>query len=120
MSSKTCLTCQETLRGRSDKKFCDDACRSMHHQQKAQDELGSLRQINALLKKNRQILARLWQSKKSEGPKLLLQRMSLLQQGFVFDFHTHQSFDSNGRRIQYWYDLGLMEEEDGRLALLLF
>ena len=92
----------------------------MHHQQKAQDELGSLRQINSLLKRNRQILANIWQEISLQKRSTRFSRMELLQKGFVFDFHTHQSSDSNGRRIQYWYDLGLVEEEDGRLALLLF
>jgi hypothetical protein len=120
MSTKTCLTCQEPLRGRSDKKFCDDACRSMHHQQKAQDELGQLRQINSLLKRNRQILAHFWQELKNEHTHAVLSRLALLQQGFVFDFHTHRSQDSEGREIQFCYDMGLVELEQGRFAVRMF
>jgi len=120
MSSKTCLTCQESLRGRSDKKFCDDACRSMHHQQKAQDELGHLRQINSLLKRNRQILANIWQEISLQKRSTRFSRMELLQKGFVFDFHTHRSTESDGREVCYFYDLGLVEVEQGCYALRMF
>jgi hypothetical protein len=120
MSTKTCLTCQEPLRGRSDKKFCDDACRSMHHQQKSQEELGQLRQINALLKRNRQILARFWEELRSKPQSESLSRFALIQQGFVFDFHTHRSRDQQGREIHYCYDMGLVEEDTGRFGIRMF
>ena len=28
---KTCKTCEKPIKGRSDKKYCNDYCRSIHH-----------------------------------------------------------------------------------------
>ncbi|MFM1898947.1 MAG: hypothetical protein RL577_1187 [Bacteroidota bacterium] len=92
----------------------------MHHQQKAQDELGELRQINTLLKRNRQILARIWRELNLNNTQRALSRFALLQQGFVFDFHTHRSQDDEGREIQFCYDMGLVELEQGRFAVRMF
>jgi hypothetical protein len=48
--NRFCLDCQEPLIGRSDKKFCNDACRSnFNNKLKTQDQ-NYVRRINAILK----------------------------------------------------------------------
>ena len=56
--SKTCLACGKTLKGRIDKKFCDDYCRNNYNnQQKAKGNHSAfVRNINNALLKNRKIL----------------------------------------------------------------
>ena len=56
--TKKCLACSKPLKGRIDKKFCDDYCRnSYNNQQKAKGSHSSyVRNINNALLKNRKIL----------------------------------------------------------------
>ncbi len=56
--SKICVACGKLLKGRIDKKFCDDNCRnSYNNQQKAKGSYSAyVRTINNTLIKNRRIL----------------------------------------------------------------
>ena len=56
--TKTCLACGKPLKGRVDKKFCDDYCRNNYNnQQKAKGSHSNfVRNINNTLLKNRKIL----------------------------------------------------------------
>jgi len=58
LETKTCLACGEKLKGRIDKKFCNDYCRNNYNnQQKAKGSHSSyVRNINNSLMKNRKIL----------------------------------------------------------------
>jgi hypothetical protein len=56
VASKTCLTCGKTVRGRSDKKFCDDYCRNNYNNQLKAGDNNYVRNINNTLRKNRRIL----------------------------------------------------------------
>jgi len=51
-----CLECGDKIKGRSDKKFCNDACRSAHHNKKNKVVSNPQKTINNLLSKNRRIL----------------------------------------------------------------
>jgi predicted nucleic acid-binding Zn ribbon protein len=55
---KNCLACGKALKGRVDKKFCDDYCRNNYNnQQKAKSNYSSMvRNINNALLKNRKVL----------------------------------------------------------------
>jgi hypothetical protein len=92
----------------------------LHHQQKSQEQLGSLRQINALLRKNRQILAALFSEFQFQNREARVDRWALIQRGFVFDFHTHRSQNAEGKEICCVYDLGLMEDEKGGYRIAIF
>ncbi|MEO7801082.1 MAG: DUF2116 family Zn-ribbon domain-containing protein, partial [Ginsengibacter sp.] len=58
VDEKKCLACGKPLRGRVDKKFCDDYCRNNYNnRQKAKGSHSSfVRNINNCLLKNRKIL----------------------------------------------------------------
>ena len=54
---KTCLTCQSKLTGRSDKKFCNDACRNEYHNNFCGKKNNlPQRQVAVAMKQNRKIL----------------------------------------------------------------
>ena len=57
---KRCLECGEMLHGRTDKKFCSDACRNTYNN-KLKSVAGSqyVRKVNGILKRNRNIMAEL-------------------------------------------------------------
>jgi hypothetical protein len=105
--TKKCLCCNKNLRGRSDKKFCDDACRnSYNNQQKAKSSYSNyIRNINNTLLKNRRILQDILPADKktanTTGDKLL-------QKGFVFKYHTHTYSTREGNTYYYCYDYGYL------------
>ena len=57
---KTCLECHDPFQGRSDKKFCSDACRNNFNNKQKSDVSHQMRQINAILKKNHKVLSLLF------------------------------------------------------------
>jgi predicted nucleic acid-binding Zn ribbon protein len=109
--TKKCLFCNKPLRGRTDKKFCDDACRnSYNNQQKAKSNYSSyIRNINNTLLKNRRILEHILPAEeetvKTNGDKLL-------QKGFVFKYHTHTYTNQKGNIYYYSYDYGYLPLEN--------
>ena len=53
---KECIVCGKALKGRSDKKFCQDECRSAFHNDIRKVDLANIRFTNRILKRNRDIL----------------------------------------------------------------
>lgn len=51
-----CLDCQALLKGRADKKFCDDQCRSNYNNRLKTVNNQFLNAVNKILKKNRDVL----------------------------------------------------------------
>ncbi len=96
-SKKVCLDCEQPIQGRSDKKFCDDNCRTNFHNQQKQHEEKVLRQINSILKRNRTILLRL-----SSGNNAIVPTNALVEANFNFHFCTHtQSINKQTWTIIY-------------------
>ena len=83
-AQRKCALCGEVLLGRSDQKFCSDACRSEHHNRSKhpQPVVASTHQI---LRKNRLILADCCRA----GSRLVSKDW-LLSRGFCFEFCTRQ------------------------------
>src|SRR5690349_19192918 len=84
--AKTCLTCYKPIRGRIDKKFCDDYCRSTYNNRINGEGAPYLRLINSTLKKNRRILEDLFPPTESA---MKLHRTKLLESGYNFKYTTH-------------------------------
>ena len=55
-NEKKCIECNKLLKGRADKKFCDDLCRNSYNNKLNSDTNGYVRNINNTLRKNRRIL----------------------------------------------------------------
>jgi len=109
---RKCNCCGETLMGRSDKRFCNDACRSQHYHHIHQKERREIAKINRILRKNRRILLE-WRSTNEKCG----YKESLLKKGFCFDHYTHSKEIGKGRAF-YCYDLGYVEETRGKYRLL--
>uniref|UniRef100_UPI0040479C0C hypothetical protein n=2 Tax=Algoriphagus sp. TaxID=1872435 RepID=UPI0040479C0C len=104
-----CLCCGLCLHGRTDKKFCDDGCRNTFNNQQNSIQNKRMRNINAILKRNRSILI----AKLPEGKKQVkVPKEKLLVMGFNLRYMTHQGILSNGQSVQFCYELGwvLLEE----------
>ena len=58
-STKKCPACGGEVRGRADKKYCDEYCRNVFNNQQYCETHEYVRNINQNLRKNRKILERL-------------------------------------------------------------
>ena len=106
---KTCLFCKKPVKGRSDKKFCDDYCRAAYNNDLKSASNNYIRNVNNALGKNRRIL----ESLLPEGePTAKANQDKLLQLGFQFKYHTHQYTAKNGNNYFYCYEYGYLPLEN--------
>ena len=98
---KSCLECKTELVGRSDKKFCSDACRIAYHNRVKTVHLRTIKEVNAILKSNFQILE---QTLKSGKTKVTKEQLS--KSGLNFTYHTNIYTTGKGRIYYYCYDYG--------------
>ncbi len=103
METRYCLECGEPIHGRSDKKFCSDQCRTTYHNRLHAESNQYIRRINAILKKNRAILAQL-----NPDGKAKVSRNKLLSLGFNFNYHTNIYDTKTGNRYYFCYDMGYL------------
>ena len=105
--TKSCLACGKPLKGRVDKKFCDDYCRNNYNnQQKAKGSHSNLvRNINNALLKNRKVLESILPDTEetARANKDKLQRL-----GFQFKYLTHIYTTKTGKTYYYCYDYGYL------------
>ncbi|MDM1295509.1 hypothetical protein HX021_14560 [Sphingobacterium sp. N143] len=106
---RVCLECGERIQGRSDKRFCDDACRNTYNNKLNSDQTNLVRNVNNILRKNRRIL---FDALGSEGM-LKIQQEKLKSLGFDFKFHTHTFSNNKGQVYRFIYEVGyLLLEHD--------
>ena len=106
---KTCLSCGKAVKGRSDKKFCDDYCRAAYNNDLKSAANNNIRNVNNALGKNRRIL----QSLLPEGePTAKANRDKLIEKGFQFKYHTHLYSTKNGNTYFYCYEYGYLPLEN--------
>ena len=102
---KTCLTCDKPLKGRSDKKFCDDYCRNNYNNQLKSITTNQMRNVNNALSKNRRILEDLIPAGE-EMAKTTQEK--LVQKGFLFKYVTHLYTTKANKTYYYCYDYGYL------------
>lgn len=107
LEKRACLSCGKALKGRMDKKFCDDYCRNQYNNYlKAKGNYSSyIRNINNILIKNRQILEAILSSKEETAK---ANKEKLLGLGFQFRYLTHHYTTRAGKTYTYCYDYGYL------------
>ncbi len=110
---KTCLDCGTLIKGRADKKFCDDQCRSNYNNRLKSDGEGPLKSINVALKKNRSILEKL-----NPDGKAKTTRTKLTQAGFNFNFITSIYETQKGQIYKFCYEYGYLALENDWFLLV--
>lgn len=106
---KACQLCEKPLKGRSDKKFCDDYCRSAYNNDLKSAANNFIRNINHALGKNRRILESLLQEGDATAK---TSRDKLIERGFQFKYHTQQYYAKNGNTYFYCYEYGYLALEN--------
>jgi hypothetical protein len=107
--TKNCLACDKPLKGRADKKFCDDYCRNSYNNQLKSISNNNIRNINNTLGKNRRILETLLPETEetAKANKEKLQRL-----GFNFKYITHTYITRTGKTYLYCYEYGYLPLEN--------
>lgn len=106
---RKCLTCGKPVKGRSDKKFCDDYCRNAFNNRSHGSNSGIIHQINMALKRNRQILNLVLPA---EQETVKIPEARLVAMGFDFRWTTHQFTNSKGQLYYFCYDHGYLPIEN--------
>ncbi|MEO6540705.1 MAG: hypothetical protein ABIN74_06940 [Ferruginibacter sp.] len=106
---KTCRLCEKALKGRSDKKFCDDYCRAAYNNELKSASNNYIRNVNNALGKNRRILENLL----PEGEQMTKTNQDkLLRQGFQFRYITHTFTNQKGKLYHFCYEYGYLPLEN--------
>ncbi|MFV0606454.1 MAG: hypothetical protein ACK5NK_11500 [Niabella sp.] len=115
IESRTCLSCGKPLKGRSDKKFCDDYCRNNYNNSLKSNNSKIIRNINNALRKNHHILENMI-PENEETFKITRER--LINAGFNFKYITHQYQTQKGHTYFYCYDLGYLPLDNNWFLLV--
>lgn len=105
MENRKCLSCGKILKGRSDKKFCDDYCRNNYNNQLKGDNSKLIRNTNNTLRKNYTILQNLLPAGEET---VKTNREKLVNLGFRFKYMTHQYQNKKGNIYFFCYDYGYL------------
>ncbi|MBL0745143.1 DUF2116 family Zn-ribbon domain-containing protein [Chryseolinea sp. Jin1] len=112
-NTRYCLECGTEVRGRLDKKFCDDQCRTQYNNRLNRKEAIYMRTIILVLRRNRRILKSLNPMGKA---KVSSEKMKL--KGFDFSYFTNISKTRNGRCYFFCFDQGYLPVEKGYCRLV--
>ncbi|MBC6996091.1 hypothetical protein QWY85_04685 [Neolewinella lacunae] len=103
---RTCPECGDEYTGRSDKKFCSSPCRAAHHNRLNAEDTAFQRNVNNILRHNRNVLAEL----NPEG-KANVRRERLIDRGFKFRYFTNEYRTRNDTLYHFCYDYGYRVED---------
>jgi len=108
-----CLYCDEEIKGRSDKKFCDNNCKSAWHKAQANPKEAEIKRINKILRRNRSVL-------KFYSPqgKTTVRKKFLVDQGYNFKYFTQVYKTKNDNVYYLCYDYGFMLLEDEKVLII--
>ena len=104
---RVCLDCGAEVKGRTDKKFCDDQCRSNFNNRLKTESEGFIKQINQILKKNRSVLEKLSPEGKSK-----VHKSKLMQHNFDFNYFTNVYETQKSQKYKFCYEFGYLELEN--------
>lgn len=110
---KACLYCGDPVRGRRDKKFCTDDCRTSHNNELNRDANNFVSKVNRILRTNRRILAQFNPSGKAK-----VRKEELMTAGFKFSYFTNIYETKGGRVYKFVYDHGYIQIDEYTYALV--
>ncbi len=114
-ANRTCLYCQKPVKGRIDKKFCDDACRNAYNNAHNSAPYNFVRNINNQLAKNRRLLE---EAIPSGEEMTKLPKEKLINKGFSFKYITHTYTNKKGNIYFFCYDYGYLPLEGDWLLIV--
>ncbi|WP_430895021.1 MULTISPECIES: hypothetical protein [unclassified Paraflavitalea] len=107
METKQCKWCGSIVKGRTDKKFCNDYCRSAFHYKQKDEKPEIMKRIIRQLERNWVLLGH-WKKRGLQSVDIKAARM----QGFVEDCYTGME-TKNGKRCKLVFDRAFVCEKGG-------
>ncbi len=104
-NEKKCIECNKSLKGRADKKFCDDFCRNSYNNKLNSDTNSYVRNINNILRKNRRVLEETLSATEDMAK---VTKSKMLERGFQFKFFTHTYSNKKGNIYYFCYEYGYL------------
>lgn len=114
LEPKYCAYCDKQIRGRSDKKFCNDWCRGSYHYEMNRSTSTLVHAINLNLRRNRKILQSFLPTT-SQMAEVEKDRVKVY--GFDFTYYTHVKVVNN---ITYYfcYDFGYQMVNKDKIVII--
>jgi hypothetical protein len=112
---KVCLYCEKNIRGRADKKFCDDYCRNAYNNAQKAPAYNLVRNINNQLAKNRRLLEESIPMGEEMGK---ITKEKLMSKGYSFKYLTHTYTNKKGNVYFFCYDYGFLPLENDWLLVV--
>ena len=111
-----CIACGNELSGRSDKKYCDEHCKSAYQYKNAANGSEALyRKIDKQLRLNRKLLKGY-----NRAGKATVRASELLSEGFDPKYFTHYWKNQKGDVYLFVYEFGFLKrKENGRDKFVL-
>ena len=106
LSERSCPECGAPFRGRIDKKFCSDVCRTAFNNRLNSDAINYVRNVNNILRRNRRILMTMNPTGKNK-----VSHDKLKACGFNFNYFTSTYRTREGSQYYYCYDHGYLPIE---------
>ncbi len=116
---KQCEECGKVVLGRSDRKYCSEACRVASNNRKYRENTILIKKVNRILIKNHRILDEI--SKQNKG---ICTFKLLVEKGFNFDYITSLDYNINYKReksnpfIVGCYDLYYKINKDDTISII--
>jgi len=104
-----CKNCNKSLEGRSDKKYCDNYCKSAYqYKNEKENQSNFYLKVDKQLKQNRQIL-----KSYNKAGKATIRAEDLLNTGFNPNFFTHYWKNQKGDVYLFVYEFGFLKRTEG-------
>ena len=100
MEDRYCLECGERFSGRSDKRFCCDACRNSYHNAVSRQSKAYSYRINSILHRNHSILEECM-----EAGRMRIGRREMNEKMFAEKYFTALTRKFPGRPVYTCYDI---------------
>jgi hypothetical protein len=111
---RKCIQCGLALKGRADKKYCNDFCRAAFYNDQKSPLTNFMRNTNNALIRNRRIL----EDFLGETTTKKIDRERLLHAGFQFKYLTHTQINRKKHLCYFCYDLGYMPVDNDCFVIM--
>ena len=108
-----CHYCEASLVGRSDKRFCNSACRNAFNNAKRITTFSVIKAVNKTLLKNFNILNQAWLCGEIE-----LSKSALIKRGYNTNYFTSIQYLGKGVEYVFCYDIGYSLINENTIRIL--
>jgi len=113
--SRKCKICSKNVVGRSDKLFCSIRCKNYYHTNLRRVTNEAAYKIDLILHRNRSILLELLGKNRNRKK---VNRLTLEQKKFRFNYLTHFHINKEGKTYHYLYDFAWMSFSNDTILII--